>query len=275
MSFFICLAVSPEPCTTTLTDEPCRYTVDIHRYLSTLAYHPIESVSTCAPPPPPDRLGPIFSRDAHIHTAKILRAIERIADMLTLPIRLARHTPFNICMIATMTIAHLSACKHVFTGEQLKVARERIRVAMGALEVFAEIWPRAKKIVCEVKIVARTLLSLEPRPCETSTTSPEVVDSSQNPKQNLALQIQPPQDHVSYSDAGSPQDLPADDLRSTIASQQYMDCTSILGQNTSGHFDFPGFGFDIDMGLFASNDICSDLSLKTGFPFDIDVPIQY
>jgi hypothetical protein len=217
----------------------------------------------------------MFSRDAHIHTAKILRAIERIADMLTLPIRLARHTPFNICMIATMTIAHLSACKHVFIGEQLKVARERIRVAMGALEVFAEIWPRAKKIVCEVKIVARTLLSLEPIPCETSTTSTQVVESNQNPKPNLALQIQPPQDQVSYTEARSPQDLPADDLRSTIASQQYINCTNILGQNTSGYFDHPGISFDIDMGMFASNDLCSDLSLKTGFPFDIDFPSQY
>jgi hypothetical protein len=195
--------------------------------------------------------------------------------MLTLPIRLARHTPFNICMIATMTIAHLSACKYVFTGEQLKVARERIRVAMGALEVFAEIWPRAKKVVGEVKIVARTLLSLESKPRQASIASPKPIESPRHLSVNPTSQSQSPQDHYSYSDAQSPQDLPADDLRSTIASQQYVDCSSLTGLDTSGYFDFPGIGFDMDMDAFASNDLCSDLSLKTGFPFDLDVPIPY
>lgn len=200
--------------------------------------------------------------------------------MLTLPIRLARHTPFNICMIATMTIAHLSACKYVFTGEQLKVARERIRVAMGALEVFAEIWPRAKRVVGEVKIVARTLLSLEPLPRQASiTTSPNLISppaAQHIPTNNPISQSQSPQDRYSYpGGAQSPQDLPADDLRSAVA-QSYIDCGSLpIGQEISGYFDFPGIGFDMDMDTFASDDLCSDLSLKTGFPFNLDVPIPY
>lgn len=196
--------------------------------------------------------------------------------MLTLPIRLARHTPFNICMIATMTIAHLSACKYVFTGDQLKIARERIRVAMGALEVFAEIWPRAKKVVGEVKIVARTLLSLESKPRQTSITLSKPIEL---PRQLPVIPISQPQssqDRFVYSGAQSPQDLPAEDLRSTIASQQqYLDCSSLTGMDTSGYFDFPGIGFDMDMDAFASNDLCSDLSIRTGFPFELDVPTAY
>ena len=146
---------------------------------------------------------------------------------------------------------------------------------MGALEVFAEIWPRARKVVGEVKIVARTLLSLEPRPRETLTASPKLVGSPQHLSLNSISQSQSPQDRFPYSGAQSPQDLPADDLRSTIANLQYTDCTSFTGLDTNGYFDFPGIGFDMDMGMFASNNLCSDLSLKTGFPFDIDVPIQY
>lgn len=164
---------------------------------------------------------------------------------------------------------------------------------MGALEVFAEIWPRAKKVVGEVKIVARTLLSLEPRPRQASigVVSPKLLDPSPRPRHlsiNPISQSQSPQDHFSYTGgAQSPQDLPADDLRSTIASQQtstslptgvgqqYIDCSSFTGLDTSGYFDFPGIGFDIDMGMFASNDLCSDLSLKTGFPFDLDVAVPY
>jgi hypothetical protein len=118
--------------------------------------------------------------EAHIHSAKILCAVEKMTNLLTLPTKLSLHTPFTIGMVATITIAHLSACKFVLDGKELLVARERIRVAMGALETFAKIWPRAKKVVSEVKTVARELLHLSPenrsaRPSEDKvlrTTSP-------------------------------------------------------------------------------------------------------
>jgi hypothetical protein len=80
--------------------------------------------------------------------------------LLTLPIKLAVHTPFTIYIVATITIAHLSACKHVLRGKHLQTARERIRVAMGALGTFAEVWPRGKRVLREVKIIARELLEL-------------------------------------------------------------------------------------------------------------------
>ncbi|KAI5465075.1 hypothetical protein BGZ63DRAFT_440538 [Mariannaea sp. PMI_226] len=136
------------------------YTIDIHRQLSKLKYSPIESVSSCSPRPPPDRLAPMYYREAHLHTAKILCAIERMTDLLTLPTDMTLHTPFTICMTATITIAHLSACKFVFKGRELDVARERIRLAIGALESFGEIWPRAKKVVREIKAIARDVLHL-------------------------------------------------------------------------------------------------------------------
>ncbi|KAF2813113.1 uncharacterized protein BDZ99DRAFT_556435 [Mytilinidion resinicola] len=136
------------------------YLVDMHRRLSTCAFHPIEAVSSCAPPPPPERLPPVYYRDAPMHTAKILDAVERLTNMLTLPTTMAKHTPFAICMIASTTIGHLSACKYVLRDKQMKVARERIRVAMGAMETFAEVWPGAKKVVREVKTIARELLGL-------------------------------------------------------------------------------------------------------------------
>jgi hypothetical protein len=183
----------------------------------------------------------VYSRDAHIHTAKILRAIEKITDMLTLPIRLVAHTPFSICMIAITTIAHLSACKYVFEGEQLKVARERIRVAMGALEVYAEVWPRGKKVVGEVKTVARALLNLEPG----LETSPQIERSR------------------------SSDPLGRNESIDEYASNHFPQL------NTSGYFDFPGIGFEMDMGFSSGDDFCADMSFKTGFPFSIDVPIQF
>ncbi|KAF2094421.1 hypothetical protein NA57DRAFT_13940, partial [Rhizodiscina lignyota] len=137
------------------------YVVDMHRFLSTLVYSPIEAISSCAPPPPPNAPQQGEDRDAFTHTKKILLAIERMTALLTLPTNMAAHTPFTICMVATVTIGHLSACNHVLKGEQLKIARERIRVAIGALEAFAEVWPRGKKVLREVKLVARELLGLD------------------------------------------------------------------------------------------------------------------
>jgi hypothetical protein len=213
---------------------PPRYTVDIHRLLSTLAYSPIEGVSSCAPPPPPDRLAPVYYRDAPIHTAKILRAIERLTDLLTLPVPIAVHTPFTLCIVATSTIAHLAACKYVFKDEQLRVARERVRVAMGALETLAEIWPRGKKVVREVKTVARELLSLEP-----------AAQPAKQPEDVLLSGMAPP----------------------LILNQSPIPDTDFYtGVSQSGYFDFPDSSYNMNCELgFGS----TAFETRNGFPFDV------
>jgi hypothetical protein len=132
----------------------------MHRCLSTCLYDPIEAVSSCAPPPPPDTL-PVHFQDAPMHTAKILQAAEKLTNMLTMPVSMAKHTPFSICMIATTIIGYLSACKYTLKDEKLNLARERIRVAMGALDAFGEVWLGAKRTATEVKTVAHHMLNLE------------------------------------------------------------------------------------------------------------------
>ena len=210
------------------------YTVDLHRYLSTLKYSAIENVSSCSPPPPPERLAPVYYSDAHIHTAKILRAIERMTDMLTLPCRMAVHTPFSICIIANITIAHLSACKYILKGEQLRVARERIRVAMGFLEIFSEMWPRGKRVVREVKTIAKELLSLGP-----------------------GAESEKPPEGGSLLDENVPQIL-NDSL--------VMHAELFTGINSTSYLDFPGSG--LELGLEFAR---SDLTPSTSFPFNVTV----
>jgi hypothetical protein len=199
-----------------------------------MSYSAIESVSSCAPPPPPDRLAAVYYRDAHIHTAKILRSIEKLTDLLTLPTRMAMHTPFTICMVATMTIAHLSACKHVLQGEALKVARERIRVAMGALEIFAEVWPRGRKVVREVKTIARELLSLG--------LSPGVEKPIENMKSQGWISPRTPSD-------------------SMLMQQDYL-----AGSESGGYFDFSTQIPYLESGLGSG-----DLNLRNCFPYNVTV----
>ncbi|KAK9319415.1 hypothetical protein V1517DRAFT_332637 [Lipomyces orientalis] len=145
------------------------YTVDLHRQLSTLAYSPIEAVAHCAPPAPPESLRGCNTPECKLHTSKVLRAIERLDALLTLPTNIATHTPFMICMIANTAIAHLAACRYVYRGQQLQLGRERIRLSMGVLKTLSEYWPMGKRTYQEVGIIARETLSLEDpsRPQET------------------------------------------------------------------------------------------------------------
>jgi hypothetical protein len=171
-------------------------------------------------------------RDAHLHTAKILRSIERLTDLLTLHSRIAVQGPFTICQVATSTIAHLAACKHVLEGDALQVARERIRVAMGVLEIFAEVWPRGKKVVKEVKTVARELLSLAPAAEAGKPTANQNVPVSFVP---LIKNNSPPVNTESYT-----------------------------GVDSSGYFDFPTMEAQMN-----STFVCNDWGARSGFPFDV------
>ncbi|KAF2003847.1 hypothetical protein P154DRAFT_72807 [Amniculicola lignicola CBS 123094] len=149
------------------------YIADLHRELSSLKYSPIESVSLCAPPPPPENNCTI-KEDAHTHTAKILYAVSRLNDLLTLPTRLATHTPFIICMIANMTIAHLSACRYVFVEPQLSLEREKIRLNMGVLKLLGEYWPAGKREYTSLGIIATEILGLADEEIEVHRESPVV-----------------------------------------------------------------------------------------------------
>lgn len=61
-------------------------------------------------------------------------------------------------MIACCTIAHLVACKVAFDAEETRAARSRIRVTLGTLKHYEDIWPRAKRMIKELKLIANDLL---------------------------------------------------------------------------------------------------------------------
>ncbi|KAL5339643.1 hypothetical protein BJX70DRAFT_363530 [Aspergillus crustosus] len=137
------------------------YVVELHRQLSTLSYSPVEAIAHCSPAPPPESLRGCNSRECQLHTAKVLRAIDQFDDLLTLPTNIASHTPFIICCISNLVIAHLAACRFHYSGQPLKLARERIRLSMGALKVLGEVWPMGQRTYKEVGIVAREILGLK------------------------------------------------------------------------------------------------------------------
>lgn len=135
-------------------------TVALQRPLSGLVYSGAESLSKCAPPAPPDRMSPERERESHVHTAKVLHAIEGFTHILTLPTKSSRLTPFTICMVGSVAIANLSACRYILTEKRLSLARERLRVSLGVLKSLEEIWPLGRTLLRELRAVARDMLNL-------------------------------------------------------------------------------------------------------------------
>ncbi|GFF43763.1 uncharacterized transcriptional regulatory protein C530.05 [Aspergillus udagawae] len=148
--------------------------VDLHRQLSNLAYSAIEGVSYCCPQAPPESLLQSNSPESDLHTRRVLHSIERFESLLTLPTNIISHTPFIICMIAVVTIAHLSACRYVFKGQELPLNRERIRVTMGTLKAMGEHWSLGKRTYQEISVIAREILSLDrPLPSPSASREPQ------------------------------------------------------------------------------------------------------
>ncbi|CAG8004414.1 unnamed protein product [Penicillium olsonii] len=136
------------------------YAVEIHRPLSALTHSAIESVSRCAPLAPSERLQCNNAQERGLHTLKCTTGINGIDELLNLPSNMSSHTPFIICMIANVTIAHLSACRFLYSGERLARSREKIRLTMGTLKRLSEHWTLGKRTYREIGIIAREILSL-------------------------------------------------------------------------------------------------------------------
>ncbi len=135
-----------------------RYVTGLHRRLSTLAYSPIEGVARCPPSTSLEYLPQYDKQKRQMHTCKVLLGIERFDALLMLPTNILTHTPFISCMIANNTIMHLAACRYQYHGQQLRLARERIRMNMGMLKTLGGYWSLGKRTYEEVGVIARQVL---------------------------------------------------------------------------------------------------------------------
>jgi len=139
--------------------------VYIHRPLSRLHHSPIESISSCAPPLPPHDVTGQEDRAYWLHTKKCLEAAEISINLYTLPIPILQHSPLGICGIVFSTLANLSACAHILNGPEWYRTRDRIRLGLGSLKKFGEVWATSRRSERETKKIARSVFSL-PRPGE-------------------------------------------------------------------------------------------------------------
>lgn len=171
-----------------------RSIVGLHRPYSNLLFDPLEKISSCFVCPPESQ--PVDETTA-IHTMRCLASIEAQIRIMTLPKRPFCHSPFTICMVTTGTIPFLSACKFLFSGSKLSIAREQIRLTIGCLKSLGEVWPQGAKTVKEIQAIAREVLGLgapsatrnAALPSDTSSgvSSSQRSPMSQNGSQNSSI----------------------------------------------------------------------------------------
>ncbi|KAB8239100.1 putative C6 transcription factor [Aspergillus alliaceus] len=135
-------------------------TIGLHRPFSTLKFNAIEDVSSCAREPPLDTPTPDL---VNVHTVRVLRSVEAQIRLLALPVQEFCHTPFTTCMVSEGTLALLSACKFLFKGKDLAIARDQIRMTIGCLRVLGEVWPRTARNVGELQTIGQYVLGVGSR----------------------------------------------------------------------------------------------------------------
>lgn len=134
-----------------------RLQVYLHRPFSQLEYSPAERLSTCAPPPC-DSLIDEKLLGYTCYTAKTLRGADMGIILFTFPGEYTKLTPLTICGLTLAILAQLAACRLILQGEQLKVAREHIRLGIGAIKAMGEVWESAAASVRELQTIARETL---------------------------------------------------------------------------------------------------------------------
>jgi hypothetical protein len=177
----------------------------IHRPLSRLFHSPIEKMSSCAPPM--IQRDPTGNEDRMywLHTKKCLEAAEAAIGLYALPIPILQHTPVGICGIALSTLANISACAYVLSGAEWCRTRDRIRLGLGGLKKFGEVWAIGRRVEKETKKIARNVFAL-PRPgMESAGFDFEVLgDETLNGFQDLEGM-----DYLNFGDAGMQQQMMA------------------------------------------------------------------
>lgn len=96
-----------------------------------------------------------------LHTARTIASANTIAKLVTLPTPLIKHTPFLSCTVTLACVVHLSACSWLLSGDEGFLAKERIRLGVGALKTLGVVWGGATEVLGQVKNVAREVFRLE------------------------------------------------------------------------------------------------------------------
>lgn len=150
------LCVAPRPSRSgPHADGECSGAIFLHRPRSSLAFRCLEDRIECVF----EQKYALPTKSYEYHTAKAIHGANAISDLITLPTPLLKHTSLISCMVTLGAIVHLSACSFVLSGEEAHTAKERIRLALGALKGLEKVWSFAASVQQQLKRAAREVFN--------------------------------------------------------------------------------------------------------------------
>ncbi|OCK84401.1 hypothetical protein K432DRAFT_414025 [Lepidopterella palustris CBS 459.81] len=162
-------------------------TMNVHRPLSALSTVHREEFRTRLVPPKPIHVPPFRPHRRSAHTAKVLKATERQTQLLAISTPFILHSLFTLSIIAGIATVQVLTCKYFLEDKALAVSRDRVRLSIGALKAFAEIWPLGKVVMRDVKMVARETLPA-PQTHQSANLDPPEIEF---PRDEFSLPIDP------------------------------------------------------------------------------------
>lgn len=165
----------------------CRALIFLHRPRSDLIFTSVKDTTSCTPA---RRIAVPASRYT-VHTAKAIEAADRIANLVTLPGQVIKHTPMFTCMVTLAAVVHLSAYVITRNTELRIVIKERLTLSIGALKTVREIWQVADSVLQRVRMAAREIMTLkkpEAAQLVATTLDPDLYDLANSDLWNDGLQ---------------------------------------------------------------------------------------
>jgi hypothetical protein len=168
-----------------MTDH-CSVLLMMHRPFSSLVYNSAELSTTAFQPPLPFSLPSMSGRNAH--TARALKAVELQTNLLAIPCTIEKHNLFTMCICSHIATAQISACTNLLEDHALSIARDRVKLSIGFLNIMGSMWAGAKAMAKDVRAVARSTLSV---PSSTVATEPDLAAEIEIPRDEPIWPVNP------------------------------------------------------------------------------------
>ncbi|KAM5380086.1 hypothetical protein ACJZ2D_003733 [Fusarium nematophilum] len=122
----------------------------LHQPYSQLDPSPTRNIDACAPNTP------ALSGDAfNGHTKHTIQSAHELSKLVTHRVSLLSHTHFFAYMVTLSSTIHLSNWSLAFVPQNDDHLRQSIRLNLGALIKYSEIWPAAQHLGMQVKAIAQ------------------------------------------------------------------------------------------------------------------------
>ena len=111
---------------------------------------------------------PVMARATH--TSKAITAANEISKMTSMRVPLSVHTPCFTCAISKAAMVHLPAYTLETSMSAANTIKERLQLAVSALNTMGEAWPMAKMVKVQVSQYAREVLLIPRVPASEAGT---------------------------------------------------------------------------------------------------------